>query len=80
MGVYEEAMHRGPDGGEALRTSAPGPPGEKKLSPKQEAYLIALACSDPPQGRQHWALRMLADRMVELGTWMSSRTRQCAAR
>lgn len=38
-----------------------------KLSPKQEALLVALACSKPPKGKQRWALRMLADRMVELG-------------
>jgi len=38
-----------------------------KLSPKQEALLVALACSKPPEGKQRWALRMLADRMVELG-------------
>jgi hypothetical protein len=28
--------------------------------------LIALACSDPPEGRGRWTLRLLADRMVEL--------------
>jgi hypothetical protein len=26
-----------------------------------------LACSNPPEGREHWPLRLLADRMVELG-------------
>jgi transposase len=41
--------------------------GAPKLSPKQEALLVALACSKPPEGKQRWALRMLADRMVELG-------------
>lgn len=43
------------------------PGGERKLSPKQEAFLIGLACSKPPEGKQRWALRMLAERMVELG-------------
>ena len=37
-----------------------------KLDGKQEAYLVALACSAPPEGRNRWTLRLLADRMVEL--------------
>jgi hypothetical protein len=39
----------------------------RKLDGRQEAHLIALACSDPPDGRDCWSLRLLADRMVELG-------------
>jgi len=31
-----------------------------------EAHLIALSCSDPPDGYSRWSLRLLADRMVEL--------------
>jgi transposase len=38
-----------------------------KLDGHQEAYLIALACSSPPEGSQRWTLRLLADRLVELG-------------
>ena len=30
-------------------------------------YLIALACSDAPEGHDHWTLRLLADQAVELG-------------
>ena len=37
-----------------------------KLDGDQEAKLIAIACSDPPEGRGRWSLRMLADKMVEL--------------
>jgi hypothetical protein len=37
------------------------------LDGKQEAFLVALACSDAPQGRQRWTLQLLADRMVALG-------------
>lgn len=37
------------------------------LDGEQEAYLIALTCSQPPQGQARWTLRLLADRMVELG-------------
>jgi transposase len=44
----------------------PRPGGERKLSGKQEAYLLALACSGPPKGRKHWTMQLLADRLVEL--------------
>jgi transposase len=40
---------------------------EHKLDGEQEAHLLALACSAPPQGRGRWSLRLLASRMVELG-------------
>ena len=40
---------------------------EHKLDGVQEAHLIALACSAPPEGRGRWSLRLLASRMVELG-------------
>ena len=39
---------------------------EHKLDGAQEAHLIALACSAPPNGRARWTLRLLAQRMVEL--------------
>lgn len=38
-----------------------------KLSDKQEAHLIALACSDAPEGHARWTLRLLAGKIVELG-------------
>jgi transposase len=37
-----------------------------KLDGSQEAHLIALACSEPPKGRERWSLRLLADRFVGL--------------
>ena len=39
----------------------------RKLDERGEAHLIALACSPAPEGHDHWKLRLLADRMVELG-------------
>jgi transposase len=39
----------------------------RRLDGEQEARLIALACSSPPQGRCRWTLRLLAKRFVELG-------------
>ena len=38
----------------------------RKLDGELEAHLVALACSDPPAGRQRWTLRLLADKLVEL--------------
>ena len=38
----------------------------RKLNGRQEAFLIALACSDPPQGRRRWTMELLTDRLVEL--------------
>lgn len=38
-----------------------------RLSEKQETHLIAVACSDAPEGRARWTLRLLADKAVELG-------------
>ena len=42
------------------------PSRERKLDGAGEARLVALACSDPPQGRACWTLQLLADRLVEL--------------
>jgi transposase len=38
----------------------------RKLDGEQEAHLIALACSEQPEGRARWTLKLLAARMVEL--------------
>lgn len=37
-----------------------------KLDGDKEAQLVTLACSQPPQGRARWTLRLLAERLVEL--------------
>ena len=39
----------------------------RKLADKAAAHLIALACSDAPEGHEHWTLQLLADQVVELG-------------
>jgi transposase len=39
----------------------------KKIDGDVEARLVALCCSDPPNGRVRWTLRLLADKVVELG-------------
>jgi transposase len=39
----------------------------KKIDGDVEARLIALSCSEPPEGRARWTLRLLADSIIELG-------------
>ena len=38
----------------------------RRLDGEQEARLVALTCSAPPEGHKRWTLRLLADRLVEL--------------
>jgi hypothetical protein len=56
------------------------PGGRPKLDPKQKAFLAALVCRDAPSGRGHWAMPLLADRLVELGWWKRSAMRPCGRR
>ena len=55
---FEAALshHKGPD--RVYRT---------KLDGIQEAHLSTLACSEPPEGRGRWTLKLLAERLVALG-------------
>jgi transposase len=39
---------------------------ERRLDGRQEAHLVALACSAPPEGQARWTLRLLADELVRL--------------
>jgi transposase len=45
----------------------PRPGGQCKLSGKQEAHLIAVACTPAPTGQARWTLQLLVDKVVELG-------------
>jgi hypothetical protein len=40
---------------------------KRKADGDFEAHLIALSCSEPPEGQAQWSLRLLADKAVELG-------------
>jgi hypothetical protein len=55
-GGLDAALHRHKPAGRQYR----------KLDGAQEARLIALACSPPPEGKARWTLQLLADRLVEL--------------
>src|SRR5262249_26518044 len=48
------------------------PGGPPQLRGQNEAFLIALACSAPPDGRKRWTMQVLADRVVEVGLVESS--------
>ncbi len=52
------------EGLDAALSERPRPGGQRKLDGRQEASLIALACSTPPEGRQGWTMQLLADRLV----------------
>ena len=54
----EAALSERPRIGGALR---------RKLDGKGEAYLVALACSEAPEGRNRWTMQLLADRLIEVG-------------
>jgi transposase len=45
----------------------PPRPDKIKIKGNVEQHLIQLACSDPPEGRCHWTLQLLADELVVLG-------------
>ena len=54
------------EGLDAALSERPRPGGQRKLDGKQEAFLIALACSAPPDERPCWTMQLLADKLVEL--------------
>jgi len=49
------------------RKSQPPRPDKIKIKGDVEQKLVQLACTDPPRGRCHWTLQMLADELVVLG-------------
>jgi transposase len=44
----------------------PRPGAERKLTGREEALLVAVACSKPPRGRARWTMQLLADELVQL--------------
>ena len=67
VSTVERTRKRFVEGGlERALNESPRPGGKRKLTGKQEAYVVALACSDPPEGKKRWSMKLLADRLVEL--------------
>jgi transposase len=54
------------EGLEASLRERTRPGARPKLGPKEQAFVVALACTKPPEGRHRWTMQMLADRVVEL--------------
>ena len=66
------------EGLEATLADKPmGPTEPKKLTGDLEARIILLACSDPPEGFARWSVRLLSERVVELG-YLESFSRESA--
>lgn len=55
------------DGLERALKDDPRPGQRRKLDGRAEATLIATACTEAPEGHEHWTLRLLAGKLVELG-------------
>ena len=51
---------------ERALSEEPRPGAQRKLTGKEEALLVATACSSPPVGRARWTLELLADALVKL--------------
>ena len=64
--VYRTKQHFVEGNLERALNEEPRPGGERKLTGKEEALLVATACSNPPTGRARWTLDLLADEMVKL--------------
>lgn len=66
--MVEHTRKRFVEGGlEKALNEDPRPGARRKLDGHAEAYLVALTCSEPPDDHDHWTLRLLADKLVELG-------------
>jgi transposase len=64
--IYRTKRRFVEEGLEPALSEAPRPGAERKLAAKEEALLVATACSKPPAGRARWTLSLLADEMVRL--------------
>ena len=68
VGTVFRTKRRFAEGGlEGALQERPRPRRPGKFDDKGEAHLIALACSPAPEGHDHWTLRLLAGKVVELG-------------
>jgi transposase len=64
--IYRTKRRFVEDNLEAALSEEPRPGACRKLSGKEEALLVATACSKPPEGRAGWTLELLAGTMVKL--------------
>jgi len=67
IGIISNVKKRYLEGGlEHGLHDRPRPGAKPKIDGEVEAHLVALVCSDPPEGQVRWTLRLLADKLVEL--------------
>lgn len=64
--IYRTKKRFVEEGLQASLNEQPRLGGRRKLSGKEEATLVALACSKPPSGRANWTMELLASEMVRL--------------
>lgn len=67
LATVERTRRRFVEAGLEALSERSRPGARRRLSEKAEARLIAEACSAAPEGREHWTVRLLAGRVVELG-------------
>ncbi len=65
--VRRTRVRYGEEGVDGSLQDKPHPPRDPKLDDTQMAYLVALACSDPPAGRVCWTMELLAKQLVDDG-------------
>lgn len=67
VATVERTRKRFVEAGLGALDERPRPGARPKLTGKQQAHIIAVACSKAPEGRTRWTMRLLAGKVVELG-------------
>ena len=67
VATVERTRKRFVEAGLGALDERPRPGARPKLTGKQQAHIVAVACSKAPEGRTHWTMRLLAGKVVELG-------------
>jgi putative transposase len=67
VATVERTRKRFVEAGLGALDERPRPGARPKLTGKQQAHIIAVACSIAPEGRTRWTMRLLAGKVVELG-------------
>jgi transposase len=67
VATVERTRKRFVEAGLSALDERPRPGARPKLTGKQKAHVIAVACSKAPEGHTHWTMRLLADKVVALG-------------
>ena len=65
--VYLTRQHYRAEGMAAALDEKPRSGQPRRLTSEQEAALTLLACSDAPEGRAQWSVRLLTDKAIEIG-------------